>query len=928
MNGMKTKRMDGMNGMNGMDGMDGMKAKRENGRETGVRLPKKTQLSRRLFCAALSAALMLVCAPTAGAVKKSAGLSENKIIEIVGALEIMQGDETGNLNLDGGVTRAEFVKMAVSASTYRDDADVPVAYAVFPDVGAKHWAAGYIRTAVGAGWIKGYLDGTFQPSGGVKLEEAATIVLKLLGYTDADFIGSYPEGQLAKYRALKLDTGITAQPGDAMTRRDCMLLIYNLLCTETKNGTPYCLSVGAAADADGNIDYAALLADKKEGPYLVTDPAAWRENVGAGDGTVYYKEGKRISAEEIKAFDILYYAPAFSTVWVYDDKTAGTLEGYAPDQHAPQRVTVSGVDYPIAAGASGALADGALAVDSPVVLLLGENGCAVEAYAASEPAAVDDLTELSGYQPDDRIYRGDEEITLSGTGLDGRMLAYVSDTLSSVFLYDDDLTGVVSAVLPSKDAPASVSIGGRSCTLGQRAKNLFREGIVGENDFVTVYFGKGGSVEAVEKADIYDTDIYEDNGLTYESLVASTLKGPEIVSGDAWKSKLGFDAGEARYYADGREVTEDVIRDYDVIYYSPTFRTVWIYSDKVTGVLEQVRPNTVSPSSVVVAGSEYPIETSLAAISFSGKGTFAAGDTVTLLLGRNGVAAAVEPGLVSAEFLGLSTAVSRREYPGSDGKTYEDYYVTVASFDGKTHEIRTGNRNFPTGVLVSVRYADESKTMTVKEVSEKYTNVSALTGAIKAGKIAADAVLVDYYGVSYAVTYPARLSEISVSEKNVAYYHLNGDGMLDYLVLHDATGDMHSYGVILNFKGNYSFLTDARQNGITNYVKPILGPVQVKYGPIEADHITALAECSVTAIDGATVKYLGTDYRLWDYVECFVMEQRSYTVSRDSSEKRDEVITQTSLDYIKTLLSGDAYTVKGYYDETGTVRVLVAQKIF
>ena len=60
-----------------------------------------------------------------------------------------------------------------------------------------HWAAGYIKTAVQQGWLTGYLDGSFRPDKTVTLEEAATGVLKLLGYTTEDFSGSYPYGQLA-----------------------------------------------------------------------------------------------------------------------------------------------------------------------------------------------------------------------------------------------------------------------------------------------------------------------------------------------------------------------------------------------------------------------------------------------------------------------------------------------------------------------------------------------------------------------------------------------------------------------------------------------------------------------------------------------------------------------------------------------------------
>ena len=182
----------------------------------------------RIMLAALLS-LLLLPQNLVFAVEKDAGLTESQIIEVVRALEILQGDENGDLKLDSSVTRAQFVKMAVAASVYKDDADVTLSTAQFPDVSANHWAAGYIRVGVSSGWIRGYLDGNFRPNGNVKLEEAVTITLKLLGYTDSDFIGSYPDGPLAKYKALKLNTGISASRGQELSRRDCMQLIYNAL---------------------------------------------------------------------------------------------------------------------------------------------------------------------------------------------------------------------------------------------------------------------------------------------------------------------------------------------------------------------------------------------------------------------------------------------------------------------------------------------------------------------------------------------------------------------------------------------------------------------------------------------------------------------------------------------------------------------------
>ena len=134
-----------------------------------------------------------------------------KIINVVRLLEIMNGDENGNLNLNDNVTRAEFVKMAICASTYKTSAETAPKSSLFPDVRSNHWATRYISVAISNGWINGYLDGTFRPDNNVKLEEAVNIVLKVLGYTEKDLVGAYPEPQLANYTSLKLHKYITAE---------------------------------------------------------------------------------------------------------------------------------------------------------------------------------------------------------------------------------------------------------------------------------------------------------------------------------------------------------------------------------------------------------------------------------------------------------------------------------------------------------------------------------------------------------------------------------------------------------------------------------------------------------------------------------------------------------------------------------------------
>ena len=190
-------------------------------------------MKQRLLAGLLAVVLVLGLAPAALA----AAPAEEEAAQVLAALDIMVGDESGNLNLGATVTRAEFTKLAVAASTSRDAVGDTVSVKPYPDVPQSHWAAPYIKAAVDLGLVQGDLHGNFNPGRSITLAEGVTIVLRLLGYQDSDFTGVWPSGQMAQYRALKLNEGVTAGQDSAMTRRDALYLFYNLMITKNKEGS-------------------------------------------------------------------------------------------------------------------------------------------------------------------------------------------------------------------------------------------------------------------------------------------------------------------------------------------------------------------------------------------------------------------------------------------------------------------------------------------------------------------------------------------------------------------------------------------------------------------------------------------------------------------------------------------------------------------
>lgn len=470
---------------------------------------------------------------------------ENEKIQVLQLLEVMVGDENGNLNLDAKVTRAEFVKMAVTASAYKDSVDKSSKYSAFPDVTSKHWASGYVVCAIKNGLVNGYLDGSFKPENTVKLEEAVMICLKLLGYTSADFGASYPAAQLEKCKEIDLDTGISAVRGETLTRRDCVKLIYNLFCTKTKQGTYYCVTLGYEKAGDNTIDYLSLLSEKMKGPVVVSGTSY--KNIIPFDisSATILLNGEHISQSALKDDDVLYYVTPFKTVWVYRDTVSGVCTQVLPDSEKPTSVTVGGKSYQLSTDTVAyKFSDfGELGKDKLVTLILGKDGNVVDANMAdvsvigngensAEYADVVNATLKGPYiVSSDGKLLDDTNITLDSAIIykDNRKaeasdikslnVYYYSQALNTVWVYDKTVSGTLEAVSPSGMSPTSITVSGKTYAL-ETSKVKFEFSSLGTykvGDRVTLLLGKDGNVAGV-------TDTKQKNGTTYGVVLANGTK--------------------------------------------------------------------------------------------------------------------------------------------------------------------------------------------------------------------------------------------------------------------------------------------------------------------------------------------------------------------------------------------------------------------
>lgn len=119
-----------------------------------------------------------VLAPADDSSLKTSDGKTDPVVQYMTAHGILLGDENGNLNLGGDVTRAEFVALLSRVENW-DLSGVKTGS--FSDVPATYWAAKEIDKASSLGIISGIGNGKFDPNGKVTTDQALIILLRRCG---------------------------------------------------------------------------------------------------------------------------------------------------------------------------------------------------------------------------------------------------------------------------------------------------------------------------------------------------------------------------------------------------------------------------------------------------------------------------------------------------------------------------------------------------------------------------------------------------------------------------------------------------------------------------------------------------------------------------------------------------------------------------
>jgi len=192
---------------------------------------KKKLISLLLTVCLLSSSLCLSTAASFTDIKDPQTALAAGVLQGMG---IVGGVGDGLYSPDTVLTRAQFCVFLIHTLGMKDLVDAYTYKTLFSDVKPGNWYTGYVNLAYSQNLLAGYGNGKFGPDDPVTYGQAATLLLRLLGYTSADVGKVWPSDYVNYAHTLELDKGLSLSTNKGVTRAEAAVLLYNTLNTEPK----------------------------------------------------------------------------------------------------------------------------------------------------------------------------------------------------------------------------------------------------------------------------------------------------------------------------------------------------------------------------------------------------------------------------------------------------------------------------------------------------------------------------------------------------------------------------------------------------------------------------------------------------------------------------------------------------------------------
>ena len=195
--------------------------------------------TKKFVCIFLFTALLLGILPnqTVAAFTDITDTQTQTAAAVLAGMDITTGTTSTSFSPNTQLTRAQFCAFVIRMTGQENLVATAARKNLFSDVPSGSWYAGYVNLAYENGLINGHGNGTFGPEDCVTYGQAATILLRVLGYSSAEVGSVWPSDYTTFLSSLGIGQGLSLSDSQNLTRRQAAILLYHTLETSVKGSS-------------------------------------------------------------------------------------------------------------------------------------------------------------------------------------------------------------------------------------------------------------------------------------------------------------------------------------------------------------------------------------------------------------------------------------------------------------------------------------------------------------------------------------------------------------------------------------------------------------------------------------------------------------------------------------------------------------------
>ena len=519
---------------------------------------------KKLLAMVLALVMTLSLAVSASAVKADEKINEDyaEAVAVLNGMGVFKGYEDGSFKPENNITRAEVATIIYRIYTgdvaKNDKSGLYASYNKFTDMAGAGWAAGYIGYCSNAELVKGYPNGTFQPSGNITGYEVLAMILRAVGYDkNGEFTGADWALNVAKYAEqlhILDNVAKTTNLGAPATRELVSEILFRAINVPMVTYTAAFgyQNVGLNGDKDGKLFQNNVTLGKKNFDLKKDDKTA--DKFGRPTITWTYKTGDEETVIAVKPL-ATFTEPA-KNCEVYDE--SGLAKTTKLDVYTNSEKKDG--TYVIADNKE----DSKQAMQGRLTEVYKDRLVNVDTYLAEITKTVAEKTDAKGHVTKAYVLVDKDVYGYEGKTLDNKFVTkdeYKVDDLVLITVADGEiqsmvkaenkgavLTGVLGNRKTIDDIQKVTALDKEDVKINHTAKYQPKELTLGKT--YTFYFDTYGNVIGAEEL--------ASNYAVLDTLYTDTVKGVDTAFGD-----LYFFDGESKTDATINEVVGDDAGDFE-----------------------------------------------------------------------------------------------------------------------------------------------------------------------------------------------------------------------------------------------------------------------------------------------------------------------------------------------------------------------------